>query len=60
MRTRGRLIFLLQINHDDISDFQDNYIRCHWHSEPEISIVTEGKVLYLAEGNLSVWIPGTD
>ena len=42
--------FPLQINHDDISDFQDNYIRCHWHSELEISIVTEGKVLYLAGG----------
>ena len=52
--------FPLQINHDDISNFQDNYIRCHWHSELEISIVTEGKVLYLAGGNLSGWIPDTD
>lgn len=33
--------FPLQINHDSIDDFQDNYIRCHWHGELEISIVTE-------------------
>lgn len=42
--------FPLQINHDSIDDFQDNYIRCHWHGELEISIVTEGRVLYLAGG----------
>mgnify|MGYP002795799725 FL=1 len=42
--------FPLQINHDNISDFQDNYIRCHWHGELEISLVTEGTVLYLVGG----------
>ena len=42
--------FPLQINHDIINDFQDNYIRCHWHGELEISIVSEGRVLYLAGG----------
>ena len=42
--------FPLQINHDSIEDFQDNYIRCHWHNEIEISIVVEGVVLYQVGG----------
>lgn len=49
--------FPLQINHDNIDDFQDNYIRCHWHGELEISIVTEGKVLYLVGGQSFRLIP---
>ena len=43
--------FPLQINHDNIDDFQDRSIRCHWHGELEISLVTEGRVLYLAGGS---------
>lgn len=34
------------MNHDNIQNFQDNYIRCHWHSEIEVSIVECGCVLY--------------
>ena len=46
----GRLIFLCRSITTISATSQDNYIRCHWHSELEISIVTEGKVLYLAGG----------
>ena len=50
--------FPLQINHDSIEDFQDNYIRCHWHNEIEISIVVEGVVLYQVGG--TSWRQETD
>ena len=42
--------FPLQINHDNLYDFQGNHIRCHWHGEIEISLVSEGRVQYLAGG----------
>lgn len=48
--THGTPDFPLQINHDNIHDFQDSYIRCHWHSELEISLVSQGRVLYQVGG----------
>lgn len=42
----GRVQFPLEINHDNLSTFEDGMIRCHWHEELEFSIVTEGTASY--------------
>lgn len=51
LRPHGTPQFPVEINHDDLRDFQNFRVRCHWHEEFEISIVQEGQVSYrLGEG----------
>lgn len=42
----GSVAFPVEINHDDLSGFENQYIRCHWHPEMEISIVCQGEAIY--------------
>lgn len=47
----GTLLDPLEINHDDLSAFQNGFVRCHWHEELEFSVVRRGRVRYvLANG----------
>ena len=51
LRPHGTPQFPVEINHDDLRDFQNFRVRCHWHEEFEISIVQEGQASYrLGEG----------
>lgn len=42
----GSVAFPVEINHDNLSSFENQYIRCPWHPEMEISIVCQGEAIY--------------
>lgn len=46
LKSHGTPLFPVEINHDDLRDFQNFQVRSHWHEEFEISIVQEGQALY--------------
>lgn len=42
----GTLLLPLQVNYDDLSRFENGYVRCHWHEEFELSVVRKGRARY--------------
>ena len=50
----GTLLYPLEINHDDLSTFQNGFVRCHWHEELELSIVRSGRAGYTLGGGVHV------
>lgn len=54
----GTAGFPLQVNHDDLSAFQDKYIACHWHDDLELSVVCRGTALYQINGEACRLEPG--
>lgn len=50
----GTLLYPLEINHDDLSTFQNGFVRCHWHEELELSIVRSGRACYTLGGGVHV------
>lgn len=54
----GTAGFPLQVNHDDLSAFQDKYIACHWHDDLELSVVRQGTALYQINGEAYKLEPG--
>ena len=46
----GTLLYPLEVNHDDLSTFQNGFVRCHWHEEVEFSIVRKGRARYSLPG----------
>ena len=42
----GTLLLPLQVNYDDLSLFENGYVRCHWHEELELSVVLKGRARY--------------
>lgn len=48
----GTLLYPLEVNHDDLSTFQNGFVRCHWHEEVEFSIVRKGRARYSLPGGM--------
>lgn len=42
----GTIQFPMSVNHDDLQQFEDQSIRCHWHNELEFVTVQEGVAEY--------------
>lgn len=50
LREHGTAFFPFEVNHDEPMQFQDRYIRCHWHDELELSLLLEGRAVYQVNG----------
>lgn len=46
LSVHGTAQFSLEINHDNLRSFSEQYIRCHWHEELEISVILSGSACY--------------
>lgn len=47
LKLHGTPQFPLEVSHDNLRDFWDAQIRCHWHEELELSIVLQGTARYV-------------
>lgn len=44
--SHGTPSFPMTVSYDDLSHFEDRYIRCHWHDDLEVVLVRQGTVRY--------------
>ncbi|MBS6397978.1 MAG: helix-turn-helix transcriptional regulator [Clostridiales bacterium] len=54
----GSVQFPLEINYDNLNDFQNRHMRCHWHDELEISIVLNGTIRYQLKDHTLIFRTG--
>lgn len=47
LKDHGTPQFPMEVSHDNIRDFWDAQIQCHWHEELEVSIVLQGTARYV-------------
>ena len=47
LKAHGTPQFPLEVSYDNLRDFWDTQIRCHWHDELEISLVLQGTARYV-------------
>lgn len=45
-KLHGDYAFPFEISHDTLSAFEHGFMDCHWHPEPELSIVLDGTMEY--------------
>ncbi len=48
----GDYTFPFYLKHEIISDYEKNRFECHWHSEPEFTVFSEGKMEYQVNDTL--------
>ena len=44
--SHGTPSFPMTVSYDDLSHFEDRYIRCHWHDDLEVVLIRQGTVRY--------------
>lgn len=55
LKPHGTPQFPLEVSYDNLRDFWDAQIRCHWHDELEVSLVLQGTAQYiLGNGSYSL------
>ena len=58
LTAHGTVQFPLQVNRDDLSQFQNHYVRCHWHDDLEFSVVLQGSASYTLGGGCYELVEG--